>query len=165
MSVRSAFVGAAIVLVCVGLGLGFADFGSPEHNRLLRGDAARVEAIRALATRVSLGSYGDRGNGDVPPHIANPDAVDPQTAPQPIAYSREAFGRYRVCTAFALPATDDTYDYDDDRAWYHPAGRYCYHFTAHSSTPTDWTRDQTGLRSGQRSRTLSPRLPAPASSP
>jgi hypothetical protein len=139
----------AAALVALGLILGFADFGTPEHNRFLRDDNARIDAIQALATRISNGSCGRCGNGDVPFRLTEPEAKDPRSPEHELAYTREALGRYRICANFALASGGDRDDYPYEPGWHHPAGRYCYHFNADSSAPvTDASsaRGPIGLR-------------------
>jgi hypothetical protein len=125
----------AAALVALGLILGFADFGTPEHNRLLRDDRARLDALQGVATRIALTSCKRCGSGDVPARLTEPEANDPKSPEHELAYTRDAFGRYRICTTFALASDGDDDALAYERGWHHPAGKFCYHFNADSATP------------------------------
>ena len=125
---------AVAVVVAGGVAAGFAVTGSPDHQRAVQLDEARVEDLRTLSGRIDVRYGGATGPHGLPVRLVPADrprradgsdgALDPISG-QPYRYTREDARHYRLCATFAttLKATEQS-----DDSWPHPSGRTCWRF-------------------------------------
>ncbi len=123
------FAAAALLLVGLGVAVGFAHLGSPTLQRSTSEDARRLFDLSSLAQALHNGWLG-RGQGDfiMPATIQDLQnaglsggaITDPESR-QPYAYAPLGGTAYRLCASFSWPSP-----YEVPAQWRHTAGFYCF---------------------------------------
>jgi hypothetical protein len=131
------FAAAALVIVGLGVVVGFIQIGSPAVQRASTQDARRLFDLSATAQTLHSGWLAARGQKQyvLPPvmqevrkrELGDGAVIDPVSG-QPYEYTPLQGTAYRLCAKFALPSRAGV-----PNQWQHPAGHYC--FTLDASDP------------------------------
>jgi hypothetical protein len=114
---------AAFAVVVLGVAIGFAAIGPPQHVRLVELDRRRVSDLQSIENtlRFDPAEHVTGFQPKLPSQRGNDWPRDPLTS-EPYGYQRENATRYRLCATFALPSDAD----ENPLRWRHGAGRTCY---------------------------------------
>jgi hypothetical protein len=123
--------GVSALAVVLTVLLGFVQLGTPNTQRMLRGDEKRVQDLYQLGAQINA-RYSRAQH--LPAHLDELPGVafaDPVTR---IAYPYHAKegGNYELCATFAMDSARDNAA-SRSRAWAHPAGSHCFQLNATES--------------------------------